>query len=388
MKKSYLIIILIICFILILSLGICLTGCNSDTASDNNLVVTPEPVPEKTFTIAAVGDIMMHNTLLRAAYQHQLYKHDFSPFFTRIKPHLESADFVIGNLETTLGEDFNEFGGYPRFNSPAVLAENLKEAGFDLVTTANNHCLDKGIKGLNNTLHYLDEAELLHVGTARTLEEKETILITEIQSVKTAVLSYTYGTNGLIIPKGKEYAVNLLDENKIIKDLNKARDQGAQLLILCLHFGQEYYDHPDSVQIRLVKTFLKAGADVILGTHPHVLQPAQIYYERDDKAQFVIYSLGNFISDQNGLPRKSSLILNLHFGIDPLSGNPYFIKATNVPIWTRKYQVNGKLNFEIIPLEETIEEIKAGQLGDFTLNEIQELQQAWVHVSAHTQPLS
>jgi len=383
MKKSY----LVICFVLILSLGIYLAGCNSEAVSDNNPVGTPEPAPEKTFTITAVGDILMHNTLLRAAYQRQLNKHDFSPFFSRIKPHLEAADFVIGNLETTLGEDFNEFGGYPRFNSPAVLSKNLKEAGFDLVTTANNHCLDKGIKGLNNTLHYLDEAGLLHVGTARTSEEKETILITEIQGVKTAVLSYTYGTNGLPIPKGMEYAVNLLNESEIINNLHKARDNGAQLIILCLHFGQEYHDHPNSVQIRLVKMFLNAGADVILGTHPHVLQPAQIYYERDDKAQFVIYSLGNFISDQNGLPRKSSLILNLHFSIDPLTGDPHFKEATYVPIWTWKYQINDTLRFEIIPLEETITGIKSGQLGDFTLDDIQDLQQAWVHVSSYTQPL-
>ncbi|MGI6145504.1 MAG: CapA family protein [Clostridia bacterium] len=384
MKKSY----LFICFILILLLGANLTGCKSEAISDSVPVTAPEPVAEKTFTIAAVGDILMHNTLLRAAYQRELYKHDFSPFFARIKPHLEAADFVIGNLETTLGVDFNEFGGYPRFNSPAVLAENLKEAGFDLVTTANNHCLDKGIKGLNNTLDYLDKAGLLHVGTARTLEEKEKILITEIQGVKTAVLAYTYGTNGLPIPKGKEYAVNLLDEKEIINDLYKAREQGAQLIILCLHFGQEYHDHPNSAQIRLAKMFFKAGADVILGTHPHVLQPSEIYYERADKAQFVIYSLGNFISDQNGLPRKSSMILNLHFGIDPVTGDPYFKEATSVPIWTWKYQVNDKLKFEVIPLEETIEEIKAGKLGGFTLDDIQEMQQAWVHVSAFTQPLS
>jgi len=381
MKKSY----LIIGLILILSLGIISAGCDSEVERADNPVITPDP--EKTFTITAVGDIMMHNTLLRAAYQRELHKHDFSPFFTRIKSHLEASDFVIGNLETTLGQDFNEFGGYPRFNSPAILAENLQEAGLDLVTTANNHCLDKGIKGLNNTLNYLDEAGLLHVGTARSSEEKEKILITEIQGVKTAVLSYTYGTNGLPIPKGREYAVNLLNETEIINDLHKARDNGAQLIILCLHFGQEYRDHPDSVQIRLAKTFLNAGADVIIGNHPHVLQPSQIYYERDDKAQFVIYSLGNFISDQNGLPRKSSVILNLHFGVEPQSGEPYFKEATYIPIWTWKYQIKDQLRFEIIPLEETIEGIKAGQLEDFTLDDIQELQQALVHISSYTKPL-
>lgn len=385
MKKSSLI------FLLVLTLSLCgfLCACNTSTpVNDAQTITPPEPPPEKTIVITAVGDIMMHNTQIKAGYQPSLRTYDFSSFFTQVKPFLQTSDFVLGNLETTLGKDPNQYGGYPRFNAPAILAENLKEAGFHLLTTANNHCLDKGISGLNGTLECLDEAGLLHVGTARSQEEKETILYTEIQDVKTAFLAYTYGANGLTPPRGKEFAVNFLDEDQIINDLKKARREGAQLIILCLHFGQEYHAHPDSVQIRLAKTFLNAGADVILGSHPHVLQLAQTYKLEEEKTQFVIYSLGNFISDQKGLARKSSTILNLHFGIDNLTGEPYFKEATSVPIWTRKYKKEGRLTFEVLPLEQTLTKIRAAETGDFTLGEIQELEQAWVHVTSCLETLN
>jgi hypothetical protein len=372
-------------FFLFLSLGTLLCSCNHSPSNNDSLTTTPEPPPEKTFIVTAVGDIMMHNTQIQAGYQHQYNTYDFSSFFTEVKPFFQASDFVIGNLETTLGKDPSQYGGYPRFNSPAILAQNLKEAGFDLLTTANNHCLDKGIRGLNNTLDYLDEAELLHVGTARSQEEKEKILFTEIKDVKVAFLAYTYGANGLMPPRGKEFAVNFIEENQIISDLKKARNEGAQLVILYLHFGQEYHEHPDSNQIRLAKAFFNAGADIILGSHAHVLQRSEAYTQEDEKTQFVIYSLGNFISDQIGLARKSSVILNLHFGIDNFTGEPYFKEATYVPIWTRRCLKEDKVHFKVLPIEQTLTKIRAAETGDFTLKEIQELEQAWLHVSAYTE---
>lgn len=379
MKKSALI------WGFVLTLFFCglLCGCDHSTTDSPPTTTLPEPPPEKNIIITAVGDIMMHNTQIQAGYQPQLGTYDFSSFFTKVTPFLQTSDFVIGNLETTLGKDPKQYSGYPRFNSPAILAQNLKEAGFDLLTTANNHCLDKGISGLNSTLDCIEETGLLHVGTARSQEEKETILFTELQDVKIAFLAYTYGANGLKPPRGQEFAVNFIEEDQIIADLKKARNEGAQLIILCLHFGQEYQEHPDSVQIRLAKTFLHAGADVILGNHPHVLQLTQTYQQEEDKTQFVIYSLGNFISDQKGLARKSSMILNLHFGIDTLTGEPYFKEATSIPIWTRKYKKEGRLTFEVLPLEETLTKIRAAETGDFTLEEIQELEQAWLHISSY-----
>lgn len=347
-----------------------------------------EPPTEETFTITAVGDIMMHNTQIKAGYQNKNNTYDFSSFFSAVKPFFQDSDLVIGNLETTLGNNPQEYGGYPRFNTPAILAQNLKEAGFHLLSTANNHCMDKGVKVLSQTLDYLDEAALLHVGTNRSPEERDTILYTEIKGVKIAILAYTYGTNGLNPPRGHEYAVNYIDEARVITDMEKARQDGAQLIILYLHFGEEYREYPDNNQIYLANTFFRAGADIILGSHAHVLQGSEIYYTEDGKKQFIIYSLGNFISDQIGLARKSSLLLHLHFGIEASSGEPYFQEASYVPLWTRKWRENGKTHFQIIPLEQTLAQIRMAETGDFTYPEIQEIQQAWLHILPYTETRS
>ena len=264
-----------------MSLGILLGGCQHSQPIEDSLTTTPPepPPPDKTFVITAVGDIMMHNTQIRAGYQREYNTYDFSSFFTEVEPFFQASDFVIGNLETTLSNDPRLYSGYPRFNSPAILAQNLKEVGFDLLTTANNHCLDKGVNGLYNTLNYLDEAGLLHVGTSRSQAEKETILYTEIEDVKIAALAYTYGTNGLNPPRGQEFAVNLIDEEQIMTDIKKARTGGAQLIILYLHFGQEYQEHPDSNQIYLAKTFFNAGADIIWEPC-YVLQSSKLILRR------------------------------------------------------------------------------------------------------------
>lgn len=349
--------------------------------------------PEKNIIITAVGDIMMHSTQIKAGYQADLNTYDFSSFFHFVKPHFQNAHFVIGNLETTLGTNPKEYGGFPRFNAPAILAQNLKDAGFHLLTTANNHALDKGFSGLQNTLHHLDEVGLLHTGTARSQQERDTILLTEIENVPTAFLAYTYGTNGLLPPADCPFAVNYLEEEQIINDIKRAREAGAQLVILSLHFGDEYQDKPNKTQTALAQTFLEAGADIILGTHPHVLQPARIFYLPKEEAnaelqaepeekKFVSYSLGNFISDQNGLPRRTAIILNLHFGVDTLTGKPYFKKADYIPIWTRKYTKNNKICIEVVPIEQALAEIRAGKTTEYTLSEVQTLEQAWEHALA------
>lgn len=347
---------------------------------------------------------MMHSTQITAGYQPDTGTYDFSSYFRLVKPHLAKAHFVIGNLETTLGTNPAHYGGYPRFNSPAVLAQNLKNAGFHLLTTANNHAMDRGIAGLQNTLRHLDEAGLLHTGTARSQEEKETILITEIESVKTAILAYTYGTNGLQPPADYPFAVNYIDEEEIKENIKKAREAGAQLIVLCLHFGQEYQNKPNQTQTALAQKFLQTGADIIIGTHPHVLQPSHVFYLQstteasgkgegnesgessgdeeiagNGKKKFVSYSLGNFISDQNGLPRKTAIILNLHFGVDALTGKPYFKRADYIPIWTRKYTRNDRICFEVVPIEQALNEIRAGKTTEYTPAEVETLEQAWDH---------
>lgn len=342
-----------------------------------------EPPQEETFVISAVGDIMMHNTQLEAGAQPGgIY--DYASFFRYVKPLLSVADITIGNLETTFAGKEAGYSGYPAFNSPAVLAENLQDAGFDVLTTANNHCLDKGTAGLINTLDTLDAAGLSHTGTFRSAEEREQLLIIEKKGIKTAVLAYTYGVNGPGPAANKSYLVNYMQAEKMIADIKKARSAGVQVVVISLHFGQEYQNEPNAEQRRIVQILFNEGADIILGHHPHVLQPAYVYHYEEaggfkDKA--VVYSLGNFISDQAGLERTTSVILNIHIQINQLESNASLQKVTYTPLKTRRYRQGGRLCFEVLPIKAAL---FSASRETFYLSrqEKQGLEDAYLHASS------
>ncbi|MBZ4654316.1 MAG: Capsule synthesis protein CapA [Peptococcaceae bacterium] len=364
------------------------TGCVAVSPADAQIPGQEAPpfIPDDTLVITAVGDIMMHNTQIVSGYEPQTGTYNFGKFFNEIKPLLLASDLVLGNLETTLSGKKAVYSGYPRFNAPEQLALNLKEAGFQILTTANNHCLDKNFTGLASTLKFLDQAGLLHTGTARSQEERDSILFVEKKGVKIAILAYTYGTNGITPPKDKPYAVNILEEDIVKKDIARARTRGAQLIILSLHFGQEYQQQPDPIQKNLAYQFLEAGADIILGHHPHVLQPMEIVSLKEngkEKNKFVIYSLGNFISDQSGLERQSSIILNIHFGIDRMTNEPYLKEVSYVPVLTRRYWDHGKTAFQVLAVEPALTTIRTGSAHSFVPADIEKLEKAWNHVTTH-----
>jgi len=372
MKKAEFILVLIL-----LIFAQALLGCaTSSVAVIDNVNQPPAAAEDETLVITAVGDIMMHDTQITAGYRPSTGDYDFLPFFAYVTPLFKASNLVIGNLETTFSGKKEGYSGYPRFNTPEILASNLKDAGFDILSTANNHCLDKGQAGLVSTLDYLDKAGLLHTGTARSKEEHDSILITERKGVKLAVLAYTFGTNGINPAQDRGYSVNYLDVDKITSDIKKARDNQAQLVIISLHFGEEYRPHPGPLQQEAVKSLLDAGADIILGHHPHVLQPASVFNQ-----QFVIYSLGNFISAQQGLERRSSVILNLFFGIDGQTKQPYFKKAAYIPIYTRSFRDKGKLCYEVLPVEPALTSIRSGQIHNFSRDDIRNLEDSWKHIT-------
>ncbi len=254
-------------------------------------------------TVAAVGDIMVHRTQFVRAYDPQEESYDFKPSFEVIAPYLQKADLVVGNLETTLGGDKLGFSAYPRFNSPDEIVTALREAGFNLLCTANNHCLDTGEKGLCRTIKVIEEAGIKHFGTAGSFEERNTPLIVQVNGISLSFLAYTYGTNGLSVPRGKDYLVNLIDEEQMSRDISRARLEGADLVIVYLHWGEEYCTEPTESQKKVALFAAEAGADIILGSHPHVIQPMEYLHvpskvDREKKI-FVAYSLGNFLSNQH-----------------------------------------------------------------------------------------
>lgn len=277
---------------------------------------------DKSLSIVVTGDIMCHNTQYYEANTGNGY--DFSYVFDNVKDYISSADLAIGNLETTFAGSKIGYSSYPTFNTPEHLATDLKELGIDLVSTANNHCIDKGYNGLVKTIEELDNVGIMHSGTYASEEKSNEILNFYINDIKIAFLSYTYGTNGIPIPKGKEYSVNLINDEKIISDLEKAKGLNPDLIIVNMHWGIEYQNSSNAEQQRLAKLLFENGVDLILGSHPHVLQEMGktefLTKENVEKEGFVIYSLGNFISGQTKEKTKQTILLKLNISKNGKSG--------------------------------------------------------------------
>lgn len=274
---------------------------------------TPEPTPVTvTLTLGAVGDIMCHQRQLTDAADTAGRSgggepYAFDHWFTDIAPALQAADILIGNLETTLSGDAAAYQGYPRFNTPDQILPALLAAGFDVLTTANNHILDHGVDGMLRTLAQLDAAGIAHTGCWATREDRAEPLIVRFEDIRVGVVSATYGINrGGFISGDLSYMVAAANEEQVVEMIRAAKDAGADVVALSLHWGYEYATTPSGQIRKLAEKYIAAGADVIFGHHPHVINPVEwITAEAGDGSEregLVFWSLGNFISNQ---PRKT-----------------------------------------------------------------------------------
>ncbi len=261
------------------------------------------------------GDIMQHDSQISAAYNAATKKYDYAPCFHFMKPYIASADLAIGNLEVTLAGP--PYKGYPQFSAPDELLTTLKDVGMDVLVTANNHCVDRGSKGLERTIAMLDSFDILHTGTFATPRERqnEYPLVFEKNGFKIALLNYTFSTNGL--PVTKPNIVNMIDTTTIRKDLIKARTFSPDVVIVFTHWGQEYQSLPSKSQKDVTEFCFKNGADLVIGAHPHVIQPIEW---RKDKDQLVAYSLGNFVSGQRKRYTDGGAMLRV--GLEKISFKP------------------------------------------------------------------
>lgn len=319
----------------------------------------PQPTPYTTEAkLIAVGDIMMHGSQIKSGYNAQTKTYSYEAFFTEVKDILSQGDWVIGNLETTLAGAESGYTGYPQFNAPAPLADAIKSAGFNILTTANNHSLDRREKGVLKTLENVRDRNLYPVGTAASLEESQQILMVEKNEILMAFLAYTYGTNGIPIPKGKDYLVNLINEQKIIQDITKARQKGADVVTVSLHFGAEYQRQPNAEQKQLVENLVNAGADIILGSHPHVVQPYKIFKiagkNGETRQAVAIYSLGNFISGQTKKYTDLGVIFQVNIQKNFPEETIEISAVEALPTWVHRYSKNGKLNFRVLSLNQVL----------------------------------
>lgn len=294
------------------------------------------PVETVTASLAVTGDIMVHSYQYEEAYDQSTGKYDFMHNFTDMKKYFDSADYSIGNFETVLaGEDVG-ISDYPCFNTPDSFLDSLEYSGIDFVTTANNHCMDKGTDGLLRTIDKLDEYGFDHTGTYKDEESRNEVFVKDINGITFAFLSYTYGTNG--IPVKNPWNVNILDEELIKSDIEKAKELNPDFIVVLPHMGVEYEIYPREEFKEWADFMFNCGADIILASHPHVLQPMEVReITKDDGSTrngFIIYSLGNFISSQTTPPRNAGIIVNLDFekkGIEKAE----LTKVSFIPVWTQ-----------------------------------------------------
>lgn len=335
---------------------------DNSNSEDSDLTVKTTKKEDITINMSVIGDIMCHNSQYIDAFSGSTY--DFSYVFSDIKHYIDNADIAIGNLETTFAGAARGYSNYPTFNTPEQLAQNLKDFGIDVVSTANNHCMDTGYKGLVSTLDYLDSAGISHTGTSRTQEEQNTVLIKDINGIKIAFLSFTYGTNGIPVSSERAYSVNLISDELILNQLQLAKAQNPDLICVSMHWGIEYQNTQNKEQERLADLLFQNGTDIILGSHPHVLQPMEkrtiTLEDGSTKDGFVIYSLGNFMSGQTKERTRNSIILNIELTKNGETDKISIGNISYVPIYMYKNTSKTIQKYLVLDIENAIKQYDSG----------------------------
>ena len=362
---------------LALSLALLLPGCaaapeappadSAQPPAQSQPEPIPEPEPEPVVAhLMVAGDMMTHSNTVADAWSAQEGRYDFGHIFRDAARQLALADYALCNLETPLAGG-PEYLGYPLFDGPDELAYDLKAAGFDLVATANNHSRDQGMDGLYRTLDVLDEAGLAHVGTYRSQAERDEnagIHVADVGGISVAFLDYTYGLNGFRIDDDARFSVNLFnldyyttlanpDYDLLAADLAAARALDTDLIAVIIHWGNEYFDEPNGHQTNLAQFLVAQGADLVLGGHPHVVQPYGAVtaqgWDGQERTGFVAYSLGNFVSGQLDLETKTTVILDLELTRQPdgttsvtdVRYTPYYmLHRSGAPVGQGEYLVD------------------------------------------------
>ncbi|CDE40016.1 putative uncharacterized protein [Firmicutes bacterium CAG:321] len=305
-NKKKVILLIFILFIILGGIIFILINFNKKKVSKDNDIINSKEEKEYSINMLMVGDLLVHDRLYNAMKTSDGY--DFKPVLTYIKDIVKDYDVAYYNQETILGGSEIGLSSYPAFNSPYEVGEAMIDAGFNLVSLATNHTLDRGEKAITNSVNYWNkQANVLAVGSYLSNEERNEIRIKEKNNITYTMLNYTYGTNGIKVPSGKDYLVNIWPctgnnpstdtkyqeyKDKVKEDIDRVRDK-VDLLIVAMHWGIEYTHIPTSYQIDMANYLSSLGVDIIIGTHPHVVMP--ITYINDT---LVIYSLGNFLSAQ------------------------------------------------------------------------------------------
>lgn len=312
---------------------------------------TPSPTPPSPVTqkvsLAAIGDVLIHNSVYNDARTKD-GGFDFTPMLEAVKGLLVQPDLLVANQESITGGEELGLSSYPQFNSPFQIGDALQDAGVDMVTMANNHTLDKREKGVLSATAYWDKIGMPYTGAFRSAEDQAKLRILERNGISFAFLAYTYGTNGIPVPEGKPYLVNLLDPALMEKEIRDSKSR-ADFTVVSVHWGTEYQEEANTTQRELAQKMADWGADVIIGTHPHVLQTIEWVTAADGRKTLVMYSLGNFLSAQEKTIQLVGGIGRVE-AVKTVTGDRVELrleKPAFTPVYTR--YVNWR-NYRVIPM--------------------------------------
>lgn len=396
MNKSIKILIIICIFVatLISTIIINIQGVDNYKTENNqedinqeveNILKAGENSEYKVASIVAVGDILIHEDQLKAQFNEETGEYNFENNFKYVKSHIDSADIALANFETTLAGEKQKYTGFPLFNSPSSIVDAMKSCGFDVLSTINNHTIDRGSAGVLGTLEEIQKRKLIAVGTRDNLEDKP-YTIEEVKGIKLGIISYSFETprkgekktlNALEIPSDVVNLLNTFSYEHIDEDLNKIKVQieemkskGAEAIIFFIHWGNEYERKPNHHQIRIANALSDYGVDVILGSHPHVIQPIEfITSEKTGKRTLVVYSMGNFISNQqyertNNRYTEDGIIVNIQIKKSVESNDITISEVSYIPTWVHRYTDNNKFVYEVLPLTDALASKEKYNLSD------------------------
>ena len=342
--------------LLLLAIGtslLSMVGCNTErrgTDKDSTATDTTARI-----TLLFAGDLMQHITQINAA-RIDGDKYDYTDCFALVHPLIEEADIAIGNFEVTLGG--KPYRGYPCFSAPDEYVLAIRDAGFDVLLTANNHCLDSGRKGLERTIRMLDSLRIPHCGTYATPEarQKEYPLLIEKKGFRLALLNYTYGTNGLVVKEPN--VVNYIDTTIIARDIVAAQAMQPDAIICCIHWGQEYQTRQNREQEQLADWLLAHGVTHIIGSHPHVVQPIEVLGTEETGRHLVVYSLGNYLSNMMNKNCDGGLMVTLELEKDSVTRMK---DASYQLVWVSRPIVSHKKVHRLIPTSYPDSLLNAGE---------------------------
>ncbi len=312
---------------------------------------TPLALPGATHEITLIftGDIMQHMPQVDAAWNNELGIYIYDSCFKYISPWLSGADLAIANLETTLAG--TPFSGYPAFSSPDELVKGMLNAGIDIAGTANNHCCDRGRTGIERTISMLDSLGMIHMGTYKNIEShrQTTPLLINTRGFRLAFLNYTYGTNGIPVPENN--VVSLIEKDRMMLDLKAAHDSVSDKVIVFIHWGEEYQREPNAFQKDIAEFLFSNGADIIIGSHPHVIQPME-WHKTDSlsKERLVVWSLGNYVSNQRKRYTDGGAMVSIT--LQKESGKTIIKQAGYNLTWVYNPIKEGKKQYYILPVKQ------------------------------------